>query len=208
MGASVGGRCGRWGLRPAASPAACPGKFTCNTGRCIGSKLRCDGWADCADYSDELNCSESGLRTRPSAPAVPGPASCPPGRWGGCLCADIKPLSSLCCMEALPSVGAGGSVSVALRLVSIACKAGAQQASLQTGEGSPGSRAFPGSRERPVMAEGRLRSQLSYHSPLSDCNATYQFTCKNKFCKPLFWVCDTVNDCGDNSDELECRECL
>lgn len=71
----------------------CPGKFMCNTGRCIGNALRCDGWADCADYSDELNCQ---------------------------------------------------------------------------------------------------------------CNATYQFTCKNKFCKPLYWVCDTVNDCGDNSDELDC----
>lgn len=71
----------------------CPGKFMCNTGRCIRKELRCDGWADCADYSDELNCK---------------------------------------------------------------------------------------------------------------CNATYQFTCKNKFCKPLFWICDSVNDCGDNSDELEC----
>uniref|UniRef100_A0A452RBL4 CUB domain-containing protein n=1 Tax=Ursus americanus TaxID=9643 RepID=A0A452RBL4_URSAM len=71
----------------------CPGKFMCNTGRCIQNELRCDGWADCTDYSDELNCQ---------------------------------------------------------------------------------------------------------------CNATYQFTCKNKFCKPLFWVCDSVNDCGDNSDELEC----
>ncbi|XP_058400786.1 suppressor of tumorigenicity 14 protein isoform X1 [Diceros bicornis minor] len=71
----------------------CPGKFMCNTGRCIRNELRCDGWADCTDYSDELNCK---------------------------------------------------------------------------------------------------------------CNATHQFTCKNKFCKPLFWVCDSVNDCGDNSDELEC----
>ncbi|XP_006901796.1 PREDICTED: suppressor of tumorigenicity 14 protein [Elephantulus edwardii] len=34
----------------------CPGMFTCNTGRCIRKALRCDGWADCADYSDELNC--------------------------------------------------------------------------------------------------------------------------------------------------------
>ncbi|XP_046541608.1 suppressor of tumorigenicity 14 protein [Equus quagga] len=71
----------------------CPGKFMCNTGRCIRSELRCDGWADCTDYSDELGCK---------------------------------------------------------------------------------------------------------------CDASHQFTCKNKFCKPLFWVCDSVNDCGDNSDELEC----
>ncbi|XP_062054451.1 suppressor of tumorigenicity 14 protein [Lepus europaeus] len=34
----------------------CPGKFMCSTGRCIRKDLRCDGWADCADYSDELNC--------------------------------------------------------------------------------------------------------------------------------------------------------
>lgn len=46
-------------LRPALSPAACPGKFMCNTGRCIQNELRCDGWADCTDYSDELNCRES-----------------------------------------------------------------------------------------------------------------------------------------------------
>ncbi|XP_036894097.1 suppressor of tumorigenicity 14 protein isoform X1 [Sturnira hondurensis] len=71
----------------------CPGKFMCNTGRCIRNELRCDGWADCADYSDELHCR---------------------------------------------------------------------------------------------------------------CNATYQFTCKNEFCKPRYWVCDNVNDCGDNSDELGC----
>ncbi|XP_028931810.1 suppressor of tumorigenicity 14 protein isoform X1 [Ornithorhynchus anatinus] len=34
----------------------CPGMFTCNTGRCIKNDLRCDGWADCTDFSDELQC--------------------------------------------------------------------------------------------------------------------------------------------------------
>ncbi|XP_072809823.1 suppressor of tumorigenicity 14 protein isoform X1 [Vicugna pacos] len=34
----------------------CPGKFMCNTGRCVAKELRCDGWADCTDYSDERDC--------------------------------------------------------------------------------------------------------------------------------------------------------
>lgn len=54
-------------LRPALSPAACPGKFMCNTGRCIQNELRCDGWADCTDYSDELNCRESPARAMPGS---------------------------------------------------------------------------------------------------------------------------------------------
>ena len=40
-----------------------------------------------------------------------------------------------------------------------------------------------------------------------ECNATYQFTCRDKFCKPLFWVCDSVRDCEDGSDEEGCSEC-
>ncbi|XP_074833085.1 suppressor of tumorigenicity 14 protein [Carettochelys insculpta] len=35
----------------------CPGKFTCNTGRCIDKAMRCDGWVDCTDASDERSCT-------------------------------------------------------------------------------------------------------------------------------------------------------
>lgn len=34
----------------------------------------------------------------------------------------------------------------------------------------------------------------------------WMYTCRNKKCIPYWWKCDTVNDCGDNSDEDECGE--
>lgn len=35
----------------------CPKQFQCKNRRCIKSDLRCDGWNDCGDMSDELQCS-------------------------------------------------------------------------------------------------------------------------------------------------------
>ncbi|KAJ4935409.1 hypothetical protein JOQ06_016944 [Pogonophryne albipinna] len=34
----------------------CPKQFMCSNQRCIKTELKCDGWNDCGDMSDELNC--------------------------------------------------------------------------------------------------------------------------------------------------------
>lgn len=34
----------------------CPKQFQCRNERCIRNDLRCDGWNDCGDMTDELNC--------------------------------------------------------------------------------------------------------------------------------------------------------
>ena len=44
-------------------------------------------------------------------------------------------------------------------------------------------------------------------SLISECNKD-QFACDNGMCKPKYWVCDRVNDCGDESDEKQCSEYL
>uniref|UniRef100_A0A3Q4N0Z4 ST14 transmembrane serine protease matriptase n=1 Tax=Neolamprologus brichardi TaxID=32507 RepID=A0A3Q4N0Z4_NEOBR len=39
-------------------PSNCPDRFACTNGLCIDQKLKCDGWNDCGDMSDESRCCD------------------------------------------------------------------------------------------------------------------------------------------------------
>lgn len=58
-----------------------------------------------------------------------------------------------------------------------------------------------------VLALVLLTSQFNVKffstSSSQECSSD-KITCKNGLCKPKFWKCDGVNDCGDNTDELNC----
>lgn len=112
------------------SPTACPNQFQCKNQQCIRKELQCDGWSDCGDLSDEINCSKSYVEAEHKL--------------------LLSTTSSACIVIALNAFQ---------RVSSPECSA--------------------------------------------DC-----ITCKNKLCKPMFWKCDGVDDCGDNTDEEDCGKNL
>lgn len=105
---------------------ACPNQFQCKNHQCIRKELQCDGWSDCGDMSDEINCSKSVFIVEYKLCLF----------TTSCLCTVTKP---------------NGFQRV---------------------------------------------SSL-------DCSAD-SLTCENGLCKPLFWKCDGVDDCGDKTDEKNC----
>ena len=50
-------------------PACHSGQFRCQNGLCIPNRWRCDGYSDCADNSDEKNCTVGCLDNKFLCPA-------------------------------------------------------------------------------------------------------------------------------------------
>ncbi|KAM4651686.1 suppressor of tumorigenicity 14 protein [Discoglossus pictus] len=56
----------------------CPDQYTCKSGRCIATALKCDGWNDCGDFSDETTCvcTKDQFRCTKSQLCKPGYFTC------------------------------------------------------------------------------------------------------------------------------------
>ncbi|XP_029186888.2 sortilin-related receptor-like [Acropora millepora] len=99
---------------------------------------------------------------------------------GNNSCSRLKPCSHLCL-----AVGNGFSCSCPDNMISVISAAGIVRCECS-----------PGEHMDPVTKECKT---------LSGTCKTNEFKCTNGACIPLHWRCDHDNDCGDNSDEQNCR---
>ncbi|XP_059482311.1 sortilin-related receptor-like [Neocloeon triangulifer] len=167
-------------------------QFRCNNGRCINEKWVCDLEDDCRDGSDEKNC-----------PSVK-PVTCGPTefRCGGSTTQCI-PLTWRCdgdsdCEDHSDEINCKNTSCESWQF-----KCGNDQCIFKSWV-CDGDKDCPDGLDEKNCSGKISTTTTPSPLPLGFCSS-WQFRCKNKNCIPSWWKCDSVNDCGDNSDEVDCN---
>ncbi|XP_034941871.1 sortilin-related receptor-like [Chelonus insularis] len=171
-------------------------QFRCDNGRCIPKRWYCDDEDDCRDGSDERNCSKSTLFStcKSDEIACEPDHSCVPRTWqcdGENDCddgSDEKNCSQNKCFD-----------------WHFACQSPdlPHQCIYKSWVCDGDRDCRDGSDEMNCTTHSTHEPPQSPVLPTNSCN-DWMFRCNNSKCVPYWWKCDSVDDCGDGSDELGC----
>ncbi|XP_046665505.1 sortilin-related receptor-like isoform X3 [Homalodisca vitripennis] len=172
------------------------GQFKCDNNRCISQLFVCDAEDDCRDGSDEANCSSVILPNSCTTGyfLCSNPHACIPASW---RCDGEKD-----CGDNSDEIGCDSNSceSWQFQCDNHHCIFKTWQCD---GDYDCGDNDTSDERNCPTTVRPPTippRPQL----PTNTC-VDWMFRCNNKKCIPYWWKCDSVNDCGDNSDEIGCE---
>ncbi|CAH1253768.1 LAMA3 [Branchiostoma lanceolatum] len=165
-------------------------QFSCTNGLCVPHWAHCDGVDNCGDNSDEQSCGHvfmyPGDEAQGSVTFYDAASMCEGigaalASWEDVYNAYLVGLD-ICRYAWLND----GSISHPIRNIRDDCG--------QVGVNHDGSHEYGSGYD--IWCQPKNGDFT--------CDSVKQFTCKNKLCVPYWLVCDSINNCGDDSDEEDC----
>ncbi|XP_039878646.1 suppressor of tumorigenicity 14 protein-like [Simochromis diagramma] len=180
---------------------SCPGRFQCNNSLCISKISQCDGWNDCGDNSDEINCTCDASQIQCKN------GHCKPKSWlcdgiddcgdntdeQNCTCPGRFQCNNTLCISKISQCDGWNDCGDKSDEINCTC---------------PGKFKCSNNRCIKKTLQCNGRDDCGDNSDELNCTSVcsaFTFHCSNGLCiSKLNPECDGVQDCEDGSDEANC----